>query len=154
MKIYQVEHSDYDEHGNLGCFFSREAAEQHMANLEAEGHGGIGTLDVYEYDVLAHAPEWYTWYQVNARWTEGAYDEIEVTSWPSRAYVEFTGVAAPYVSTQPRQPHHNPAYQHRYRPAYVSVSLQTLDEEAGKALALQTAQAEVAKIEAKIKGVK
>lgn len=153
MKVYQVELSDYDEHANLGCFFSREAAEQHMANLEAEGHGGIGTLSVEEYDVQAHAPEWYVWYQVYARWTEGAYDEIEVTSSANRGHGQFVD-SVPYVAVTPRIPHHNPRLGHLYRPAYVSVSLQTLDEEAGKALALRTAQAEIAKIEAKIKGVK
>ncbi len=139
MKIYQVEYSDYDEHDNYGCFFSEEQAEKHMANLEAEGHGGgPGTMEVFEYDVLALAPEWYTWYSIHARWTEG---EIEVWSRPNRSYGPFTGVSEPYVNAQPRHYHHD-----TFRPAHVSVSLQTLDEETGKVLALRAAEAEVAKI--------
>jgi hypothetical protein len=142
-KIYQVEYSDYDEHQNYGCFFSREAAEEHMANLEAEGYGN-GDWSVGEEEVLAYAPEWFTWYNIRASWGEG-FDEIEVWWEPHRGYVPIT-VAEPYVNARGRQYHHG--FTERYHPAVVHVTLQTLDVDAGKALALRTAEVEVAKIKA------
>jgi hypothetical protein len=144
--IYQVEFSDYDEHTNYGCFFSREAAEQHMENLEAEGHGTAGdTLTITEEEVLAHAPEWFSWYSIRASWGEGS-DQIDVYSHPSRSYGTFDNTGEPYVNAQPRRYHHG--FTERYHPAAVHVALQTLDEEAGKALALRTAEVEIAKIKA------
>jgi hypothetical protein len=133
VKIYQVEFSDYDEHSNYGCFFSREAAEEHMANLEAEGHGTAGdTLSVGEYEVEAHAPVWYSWYSIRASWGE-TLDDIEVWSHENRTYTPFNNTGSPYVSVQPRRPIH--PGDHRYYPAAVHVTVQALDEVAGKALA-------------------